>query len=141
MMGIIFWPYLAEVCCVTHPLTRGKFSFNAKLGQHQLLDMQHSSVIIHFLNGYGMSITRNSTYTASFPKRQDITGASDQVFKFDNFLDRLIGGNKANTISAIGTINLGSLYTQFLYSPQIPTWPATPSPSLETHPTKWTNSV
>jgi hypothetical protein len=44
-------------------------------------------------------------------------GAPDQVFKFDNFLDCLIGG--ANTISAIGTINPGSLCTQFLYAPQI----------------------
>ncbi len=58
-----------------------------------------------------MSITVNTTYTASFPKRPDITGAPDQVFKFDNFLDCLIGGIKANTISAIGTINLGSLCT------------------------------
>jgi hypothetical protein len=67
-----------------------------------------------------MSITANSTYMASFPKRPNITGAPDQVFKFNNFLDRLIGGIKANTISTIiGTINLGSLCTQFLYAPQI----------------------
>jgi hypothetical protein len=31
----------------------------------------------------------------------------------------LIGGIKANTISTIGTINLGSLCTQYLYAPQI----------------------
>jgi hypothetical protein len=66
-----------------------------------------------------MSITANTTYTASFPKRADITGAPDQVFKFNNFLDCLIGGIKANTISAIGTINPGSLCTQYLYAPQI----------------------
>jgi hypothetical protein len=66
-----------------------------------------------------MSITANTTYTASFPKRPFITGAPDQVFKFDNFFDCLIGGIKANTISAIGTINPGSLCTQFLYAPQI----------------------
>ncbi len=66
-----------------------------------------------------MSITANTTYTASFPKRPDITGAPDQVFKLDNFLDCLIGGIKANTIPAIGTINPGSLCTQFLYAPQI----------------------
>jgi hypothetical protein len=46
-------------------------------------------------------------------------GAPNQVFKFDNFLDRLIGGIKANTISAIGTINLESLCTRYLYAPQI----------------------
>jgi hypothetical protein len=46
-------------------------------------------------------------------------GAPNQVFMFDNFLDCLIGGIKANTISAIRTINLGSLCTQYLYVPQI----------------------
>jgi hypothetical protein len=66
-----------------------------------------------------MSVTANITYTASFPKRPDITGAPNQVFKFNNFLDHLIGGIKANTISAIGTINPGSLCTQYLYAPQI----------------------
>jgi hypothetical protein len=66
-----------------------------------------------------MSITANTTYMASFPKRPDITGAPDRVFKFNNFLDHLIGGIKANTISAIGTINPGSLCTQYLYALQI----------------------
>jgi hypothetical protein len=66
-----------------------------------------------------MSITANTTYTASFPKRPDIMEASNQVFKFDNFLDCLIGGIKGNTISAIRTINPGSLCTQYLYAPQI----------------------
>jgi hypothetical protein len=56
---------------------------------------------------------------ASFSKRPDITEAFDQVFKFNNFLDCLIGGIKANTISTIGTINQGSLCIQFLYAPQI----------------------
>jgi hypothetical protein len=46
-------------------------------------------------------------------------GAPNQVFKLNNFLDQLIGGIKANTISAIGIINLGYLCTQFLYAPQI----------------------
>ncbi len=66
-----------------------------------------------------MRVTANTTYKASFSKRPDITGALNQVFKFDNFLDHLIGGIKANTISSIGTINPGSLCTQFLYAPQI----------------------
>jgi hypothetical protein len=65
-----------------------------------------------------MSITANTTYMASFPKRSNITGAPDQVFNFNNFLDCLIGGIKANTISSIGTINPGSLCTQYLYAPQ-----------------------
>ncbi len=66
-----------------------------------------------------MSITANTTYTASFLKRPDITGAPDQVFQFNNFLEHLIGGIKADTISAIETINPGSLCTQYLYAPQI----------------------
>ena len=66
-----------------------------------------------------MSVTANTTYMASFPKRLDITGAPNQVFQFNNFLDFLIGGIKADTISAIGTINLGSLCTLYLYAPQI----------------------
>jgi hypothetical protein len=66
-----------------------------------------------------MSISANTTYMASFPKRPNITGAPNQVFKFDNFLDHLIGGIKANTVSAIRTINLGSLCTQYLYALQI----------------------
>ncbi len=66
-----------------------------------------------------MSDTANTTYTASFPKRPNITGGPNQVFQFNNFLERLIGGIKANTISAIGTINPGSLCTQYLYAPQI----------------------
>jgi hypothetical protein len=66
-----------------------------------------------------MSVTANTNYMASFPKRPDITGAPDQVFQFKNFLERLIRGIKANTISAIGTINPGSLCTQYLYAPQI----------------------
>jgi hypothetical protein len=66
-----------------------------------------------------MSVTANTSYTASFPKGPDITGAPNQVFKFDNFLDCLIGSIKANTISAIGTINPGSLCTQSFYARQI----------------------
>jgi hypothetical protein len=66
-----------------------------------------------------MSVTANTTYMASFPKMPNNTGALNQVFKFNNFLDRLTGGIKANTISAIGTINPGSLCIQYLYAPQI----------------------
>ena len=56
-----------------------------------------------------MSSPTETTYVTSFPKRSDITGAPDQVFKFDNFLNYLIDGIRANTIAAIGTINPGSL--------------------------------
>jgi hypothetical protein len=66
-----------------------------------------------------MSVTANTTYMATFPKRSNITGAPDKVFQFNIFLKRLIGGIKTNTISAIGAINPGSLCTQYLYAPQI----------------------
>ena len=46
-------------------------------------------------------------------------GALDQVIKFDKFLDRLMGGIRASTIAAIGTINPGSLCLQYLFTPQI----------------------
>ncbi len=104
--------------------------------------MQLSSAIVHFLNAYSMGVTANTTYMASFPKRPNITGAPNQVFKFDNFLDCLIGGIKANTISAIGTINPGSLYNQFFYAPQIHfNLAGNPLTSLKSCPTKWASSV
>jgi hypothetical protein len=66
-----------------------------------------------------MSVTANTTYMASFPKWPDITGAPEQFFQFNNFLEHLIGGIKANTITAIRTIKPGSLCNQYLYAPQI----------------------
>ncbi len=66
-----------------------------------------------------MNIPTKTIYVTSFPKRNNITGAPDQVFKFDNFLDYLTGGIRAKTIAAIGTINPGSLCIQYLFAPQI----------------------
>jgi hypothetical protein len=66
-----------------------------------------------------MSASPAPTYMGSILKRPDIMGAPNQVFKFDNFLDRLIGSIKRNTIAAIGTISPGSLCIQYLYAPQI----------------------
>jgi hypothetical protein len=89
-----------------------------------------------------MSITANTTYTASFPKRPDITGAPDQVFQFNNLLEHLIGGIKANTISAIRIINLGFLCTQYLYAPQIHFNLAGELIAfMETRSTKWVSLV
>ncbi len=117
-MGIILWPHLAKVCCVTSP-TRGIFFCMPNSANTScLICNSHQSLFI-LLNAYCMSVTANTMYMASFSKRPDITEAFDQVFKFNNFLDCLIGGIKANTISTIGTINQGSLCIQFLYAPQI----------------------
>ncbi len=56
-----------------------------------------------------MSVATNSYYTDSYQKRPGITGAPDQVFKLNNFLEYLLGGIKANTISAIGTLNSATM--------------------------------
>ncbi len=91
-----------------------------------------------------MSIPTKTTYVTSFPKRNDITGSPDQVFKFDNFLDYLICGIRAKTIAAIGTINPGSLCIQYgTSSPlrSITIYPVHPSLSLGTHPIRKANSV
>ena len=66
-----------------------------------------------------MSVDTVSYYTDSYQQRPNITGAPDQVFKFNNFLEYLLGGIKANTISAIGTLNAGSMCIQYLYAPQV----------------------
>ncbi len=64
---------------------------------------------VHLSITASMNVSPSPTYTGSIPKRPDITGAPDQVFKFDNFLDSLIGGIRGNTVAAIGTINPGLL--------------------------------
>jgi hypothetical protein len=69
---------------------------------------------------------------ASFPKRPDITGAPKQVFQFNNFLEHLIGGIKANTIFAIGTIN---------HAPQIHFNLAGKPIAFGNCPTKWESLV
>ncbi len=56
-----------------------------------------------------MANTTITTYTASIPKRPDLTGKPEQVFKFANFMDHLIGGIRARTIAAIGTVSPGCL--------------------------------
>ncbi len=74
---------------------------------------------VHLSIAASMNVSPEPTYTGSIPKRPDITGAPNQVFKFDNFLDSLIGGIRGNTVAAIGTINPGLLCIQYLYAPQI----------------------
>jgi hypothetical protein len=66
-----------------------------------------------------MSAYPATTYVSLIPKRPDIMGDPDKVIKFYNFLDCLIGSIRRNTITAIRTINLGSLCIQYLYAPQI----------------------
>ncbi len=55
-----------------------------------------------------MNVSPALTYTDLIPKQPDITGAPNQVIKFDNFLDQLIGGIKGSAIAAIATIRRSS---------------------------------
>ena len=61
-----------------------------------------------------------SLYTELFPKRGDVTGSNDQAFgKGEDVFDYVIGGIKANTIAAVGTIALGTTTVQYLFAPKI----------------------
>ena len=59
-------------------------------------------------------------YTDFHPKRGDISGLNGQAFrKGKDVLSYVIGGIKAKTIAAIGTVTPGSSIVQYLYSPRI----------------------
>ena len=59
-------------------------------------------------------------YTELFPKRGDITGSNAQAFgKGKDVFDYIIGGIKANTIVAVGTIAPGTTIVQYLFAPKI----------------------
>ena len=61
-----------------------------------------------------------SSYTNLFPKRGDIMGTSDQAFGcVKGVLTYLIGGIKAKTIAAIGTIAPGTTIVQYQFTPTI----------------------
>jgi hypothetical protein len=61
-----------------------------------------------------------SLYTELFPKLGDTTGSNDQAFGKDkDIFDYVIGGIKANTIAAIGTIAPGTTIIQYLFAPKI----------------------
>ncbi len=66
-----------------------------------------------------MSNITITTYMASIPKRSDLMGKLDQVFKFTNFMDHVIGGIRARIITAIGTVSPGFLNFQYLYAPKL----------------------
>jgi hypothetical protein len=84
-----------------------------------------------------MSFPTQTTYVTSFPKRNDITGAPDQVFKFDNFLDYLTGG-----IRPLGP-STQAFYASSTSSPlrSIMIYLEHPSLSLEIHPIRRANSA
>ncbi len=97
---IVFGPHLVEVHCVT-------------ISIFTTMQKKHSPLTFIFNITVSMSTSTASTYTDFLiPKQPDITGNPYQVFKFDNFLDHLIGGIRCNIIVAIGTINPGSLCIQ-----------------------------
>ena len=59
-------------------------------------------------------------YTNLCPKQGDISGSNNQAFgKGKDVLSYVIGGIKAETIAAIGTVVTGSSIVQYLYAPKI----------------------
>ena len=61
-----------------------------------------------------------SHYTDLFPKRGDNSGKNDQAFgKGKDVLAHLVGGIKANTIAAVGTLALCTSIVQYLFAPKI----------------------
>ena len=59
-------------------------------------------------------------YTDLYPKRDDISGSNYQAFgKGEDVISYVIGGIKAKTIAAIGTVAPGSSIVQYLYAPGI----------------------
>lgn len=59
------------------------------------------------------------TFTSSLPRRPDITGSPEQVFRYDNFRTALVSGIENGIIAAIGTIDLGSSCFQYLFNPTV----------------------
>jgi hypothetical protein len=112
--------YLAYVLCVMMFFQQGTIFFSAILAQYCLISFQRSSFIfVHYSDNSSMNNPTKTTYMASFPKRNNFTGTPNQVFKFDNLLNSLLGGINSNTIAAIETINPVSLCVRYLFAPQI----------------------
>jgi hypothetical protein len=89
--------------------------FSTTFGHHVVLPaINYSRLSVHFPNIFSMSNITVTSYTASIPKRPDLMGKPDQVFVFTNFMDHLIGGIRAETITALGTVTPGSLSLQYL---------------------------
>ncbi len=61
-------------------------------------------------------------FTKSLPKRADITGSSDQASNMqvsrEVYLEYLLGGITAGTISALGLVATSGCF-QYLYAPQL----------------------
>ena len=59
-------------------------------------------------------------YTDLFPKCGDISGSNEQSFgKGKDIFSYVIGGIKANTSAAIGTIAPGTSIVQYIFAPKI----------------------
>ena len=64
-----------------------------------------------------MSNTTITAYMASNPKRPNLMKKLDQVLKFVNFMDHLIGGIRAGIIAAISTVSPGFLISSTFTPP------------------------
>ena len=61
-----------------------------------------------------------SYYTDLFPKQGNISGSNDQAFgKGEDVLSHLVGGIRAKTIAAIGTLAPGTSTVQYIFAPKI----------------------
>jgi hypothetical protein len=59
-------------------------------------------------------------YTKLYPKQSEISGSNDQAYgKGKEVIAYVIGGIKAKTIAAIGTVAPGSSIVQYLHGPWI----------------------
>ncbi len=64
-------------------------------------------------------LARGVSFTSSIPICKDINGSPEQVFKYQHFVELLIASIKAGTIITIGTVNMGSVYVQYIFSPKV----------------------
>jgi hypothetical protein len=62
-------------------------------------------------------------YTKLYPKRGDLTGSPDQAYNLlpAKYFDHILGGIGTGTITALGTIALGSYNLSYIYAPQVHT--------------------
>ncbi len=137
IMGIIFWPHLTKVRCVT------RFPFYARFGQRQLIDMHLSLVIFQFL---WMPIAWASQPTLPtwplFPRGPISRELPTKFFSSTTYWSVWLEASKPIPSPLLGPS------TRVLYAPNTVTpprlisiWPANPLPSLETCPTKWVSLV
>ena len=72
-----------------------------------------------FLSSSQMSLSKPITILGLLPKRPDIDGSPEQVFKYDTFHRSFVDGITNGAIAALGTVNIGSSCLQYIFDPVI----------------------